>query len=74
MKRLDPKLALDPSAPGPCRVACRVLADAYRARKYRLWVTDAMGRFEDLYAVLNDAEKARVHRFQERIERLRDWS
>ncbi len=73
MKRLDPKLALDPAAPGPCRVACRALVLAYRERRFG--IGDAMqGRFEAYYAILNDAEKARVARFQERIERLGGWS
>ncbi len=68
MKRLDPKLALDFSAPGPCRMACRVLAAWYRVDADDPW--DYGPEFKERYAILDDAEKARVDRFQERIERL----
>jgi hypothetical protein len=57
---------------GPCRMACRALAAAYRAERDHGRSGPQQSRYEWLYEKLNDDEKARVARFQERIERLKE--
>ncbi len=56
---------------GPCRMACRALAAAYRAEWSGRLSGAHQSRYEWYFSGLDDREKERVARFQERIERLR---